>query len=100
MSLSSQRLTKDTALDHFLTMGFKESRINRALKLYESNYPIYNICVVKELIYRLNIKDKIKKFKKHNNTTTYYSRVNVKQALESLTFHAYYIDLAIQTYEV
>eukprot|EP01084_Bolivina_argentea_P261071 441062_1 len=99
MSLNQQRLTKGIAYDHLSEMGFKQNRIKRAFKLFEKSYPIYNIGVIKEIIYRLTIKDKLKQIKKGSNSRIYYSRVNVKQALEAMCFDEYHIDLAIKQYE-
>ncbi len=56
--------------------------------------------MIKEIIYRLTIKDKLKQIKKGSKSNIYHSRVNVKQALESMCFDEYHIDLAITQYEV
>ena len=100
MSLAQQKLTKDTILDQLQIMGFHPKRINRAIKLYEKRYPIYNLHVVKEIVYRLAVKDRLKKLQKSPEHNVYRSRVNVQMALESMSFHDHYIDLALSEYEV
>ena len=100
MSLSQQKLTKDTILEQLEIMGFHAKRIKRAVKLYEKRYPIYSLHVVKEIVYRLAVKDRLKRLKRSPEHNVYRSRVNVQMALQSMSFHDHYIDRALTQYEV
>eukprot|EP01084_Bolivina_argentea_P220804 374130_1 len=78
--------------------GFDDNRIERAIHLYETNYPIYDVNVIEEIIYRLTIKDKVKVYHKLNKTI-FKSRDNIKDALQSMDMSEYFVELAINQYE-
>ena len=64
----------------------------------QNNYPIYNVPVLKEIIYRLTVKDKMKKLKKKHQTI-FRSRVTITEILTSMQFHSHHIDMALNIYD-
>eukprot|EP01084_Bolivina_argentea_P273050 465035_1 len=81
-----------------LKLGYSLEYITRALKVYHNNYGnVYDIKVLSELIYRLKIKDEIKKQKQICNI--FYSKINLLTKLESLGFPLYVIKLVVNEYQ-
>eukprot|EP01083_Nonionella_stella_P245749 853849_1 len=93
MSLHETARPTDTIFDTLCNMGFTDDYVHRSLKLYEKHYNIikqgYETEIIREIIFRLNIKDKLKQ-----SQIILYSKVNLKQALEIMNFSSYYISIA------
>eukprot|EP01084_Bolivina_argentea_P223221 377720_1 len=82
-----------------VTNSDNDPYIIRALIVYEKHYGTkYNITIIREIIYRLHIKDKLKKLKQNKKVPQ--SRNDVKNALLSFNFHINYINVAFRMYEV
>ena len=79
------------------SMGF-DGYVNRSLNLYEKHYDIdtigYNMDIIIEIIFRLQIKDKLKE-----SQTIYHSKPNLIQKLQSMEFRLDFINVAIEKYE-
>lgn len=91
--------TKDEIFRSLTHSGYNKARIDRALHVYEKNYAIYDHTIIKEILYRLTVKDKVKQYQKLHKTI-FESRSSLKQALFEMDLHDYYVDLAVKQYEV
>merc|ERR1712154_41376 len=79
--------------------GFDKNYTTRSLAVYQKHYGKgYDIKVIRELIYRLSIKDKIKELKKVQNL--YQSRDAVEEILLSLNFSKKYVNTSLTMYEI
>ena len=65
----------------------------------QKNYAIYDFGVVSEIVYRLEVKDKVQRFEQSQRTLC-ESRSIAKEALESMDLGVVYINMALQQYEV
>ena len=65
----------------------------------QKNYAIYDLAVVSEIVYRLEVKDKLQHFEQSGRTLS-ESRSVAKEALEAMDLGAVYINMALQQYEV
>lgn len=65
----------------------------------QKNYAIYDFGVVSEIVYRLEVKDKVNQFEQSQRTLC-DSKSSAKEALESMDLGAVYINMALQQYEV
>lgn len=80
-------------------LGVARKYISRAIKVYEKHYgQKYNIEVIIEIIYRLKVKDKLKRQKRQQNV--FESRQSVEQLLLSMDFSPHYVKKAIAEYKV
>jgi len=79
--------------------GFDENYTKRALVVYEKYYGHnYDIRIIREIIYRLTIKDKLKELKRVK--TFYQSREAVERILLALNFSSHYVNTGLAMYEV
>eukprot|EP01083_Nonionella_stella_P202906 740808_1 len=82
-----------------LNAGFDKHYIERSLAVYVKHYgDEFDLNVLREIIYRLTIKDKIKELKRVQNL--YQSRDAVQDILISLNFSVSYVETAVTMYEV
>mmetsp|Transcript_2699 Transcript_2699/g.5108 ORF Transcript_2699/g.5108 Transcript_2699/m.5108 type:complete len:508 (-) Transcript_2699:99-1622(-) len=85
-------------VDRLQRMGFDKHRINRSLKLYARHYNVdkigWDIDTVTEIIFRLKIKDQLKKTQRK-----FSSKVSLIRALEAMEFRTSFINIAIEKYE-
>eukprot|EP01083_Nonionella_stella_P133028 404476_1 len=82
----------------FRILGFSDEYIHRALKIHCKHYGNeYKPEVVIEIIFRLKVKDKLKKQKREQNI--FGSSESVAQILLSMDFTPYDIQMAIKEYE-
>eukprot|EP01084_Bolivina_argentea_P088233 159325_1 len=66
-------------------LGIEDKYIHRSLKVYEKHYGFkYKIEIILEIIYRLQVKDKLKKQKKRQNI--FNSRDDAFEILLSMNF--------------
>eukprot|EP01084_Bolivina_argentea_P171552 297214_1 len=93
-----QSHTKEGIRHHLNEVGFEKARIDRALRVYEANYAIYDVTTIREIIYQLSIRDKLKQWKQ-SNQTMFYSRIQARKALKTFDVHDYYIEGALKQYE-
>ena len=117
---NTAKLTKPRIRHNMLNSGIAEDRVERALYVYEvsdclrsyplfrplhhtfidqKNYAIYDLAVVSEIVYRLEVKDKLQHFEQSGRTLS-ESRSVAKEALEAMDLGAVYINMALQQYEV
>eukprot|EP01083_Nonionella_stella_P206002 749676_1 len=100
MALQYQRSSAPRKIlsDVLIKMGFEKRYIHRSLTVYEKHYNVmhigYNIPILKEIIFRIKIKDILK-----DSQITYHSKVNLHHALESMDFSSELIRSALQIYD-
>ena len=93
--IDDQRNVKNT----LQMLGVERKYISRALNVYQKHYgQKYIIEIIIELIYRLKVKDKLKKQKHQQNI--FESKHIVEDVLLSMDFSPYYIKKAIAEYKV
>jgi len=96
---NAMKLTKPRIRYQMLSAGIAEDRIERALYVYEKNYAIYDLNVVSEIVYRLEVKDKLQHFEQ-SGSTLFETAAAAKEALESMDLGTVYINMAMQQYEL
>eukprot|EP01083_Nonionella_stella_P130879 397333_1 len=80
--------------------GFPKEYVRRAIYVYEKHYGStdYDLNIIGEIIYRLQVKDRIKQLK--SVQSLYESPDIVRRILSELGFSDRYINLALMLYEV
>lgn len=90
------RQTKPSVWQSLQKLHIPDDRINRALHVYEKNYAIYDINTVTEIVYRLDVKDKVASTKQ----TLFPSLSAVRSALSAMALGEVYINMALQQYQL
>ena len=87
------------ARNKLMSLGFSKGYAHRAISVYQNNYGIkYDLNIIKEIIYRLLIKDKLKQYKKLKSI--HQTRNEIQQTLYSMNFDSYHICSSLTMYEI
>eukprot|EP01084_Bolivina_argentea_P075300 136508_1 len=95
---TKQKQTKRCIQNSLSQIGFNKQQIDKALYIYEENYPIYDTNIINEIIYQLT-RDKDSICQKFNKKK-FNSRTEVAQTLQNMNLHKYYIEIALKQYEM